>query len=252
LAPVPHRWSAQKLKDELPQMLVEGVKGSAMGGFLSWFSDSYPSFETLFKNNLGEASLKDALKHLLIASYNTLTEKMNIFDSQEESEGDIFLWNLVQASGAISAKMGPEWAWGAVDLRYGPDQISAGWVDSGMAPRDQKISTHEALASILKTKFPDRLIYIYSFSGGPCTFMGSPNNEQRVTQWQDGNINFVRFMPFYDDIPETTFGFSTWYKMLLDTSKENISIIDNHFFVPELLNSEEYKNMFEVIGQRFK
>ena len=253
LSPTEPKWSAKNLKDNLPQMLDEAAKGSAIGGMLSSLFSNFSSFKTLFMNSIGPAPMQNACGHLLMAAYNTETHVAKIFDSHEESDANIPIWNITQASASISARAGIEWAWGATVIQYDANNFSSGWVDGGMAPQEQKKPIYETLANKLKDIYPDRQIYIYSFSGGPDTFKGYTGAQSHVQEWQDENISIIRFMPMYSDIPESNFlGISTWYQMLLNTSLENIDNIDSHFFTDELEHNEAYINMFKLIAARFE
>ena len=74
-----NQYSARELKFGLPRMLKEGAQGSVMNGVLSYFfSDNFSNFETLYKKNLGDACMKDARGHLLIAAYNREKNSENL------------------------------------------------------------------------------------------------------------------------------------------------------------------------------
>ena len=244
------KYLARELKSELPCMLKEGAKGSAMNGALTYFfGDKFFNFETLYKRNLGEVCMKDAHGHLLIAAYNRENNLTKIFDSHEESDANIGIWNLAQASGAISNSIGIELAWGATTIRCG-DQLSPGWVDAGLEPEEQRRPLYESLARKLENSYPYRRIFIFSFGNGSTTFGGNIYKESPITILQVGNIVVSRFIPIYSDIPSSRWGINNYYQMMFDTSRENIDIIDSHFFNAELLDHAAYKNLFDVINKR--
>ena len=91
----------------------------------------------------------------------TIEKKIaKIFDSHEESDNNIGIWNLAQASGAISSSIGIELAWGATTIQRG-DELSTGWLDAGLEPKEQRKPLCEFLAKKLKHSYPRRKIFIF-------------------------------------------------------------------------------------------
>jgi len=235
------RWSAEKLKEALPNMFINGALGSAFGGRLS--SCSLGTLKTTgahFKESIGDAFMQQALKRLLIVSYNSHEKKSGVIDSHEKAHHNVPIWNAAEASVSIVAQvMGIELSSGPTAIQFGTDYLSPGWIDGGLGPHDP---LYKILADKLIEEYPKREIIIYSFAGGyfPLTEV-SPSP---VTKLEHGKVTIVCFQAIYKDIAPTSFWLNTWYLMLLNPSSYNIANIEAHFFSKELLNSPEYLAMF--------
>jgi|GEM_PF-3615237 len=237
------KWSAENLKKEFSSTLVNGALGSALGGSISnFFGSKVKTFRTLFNENLGNISMKESLKRLIIISYNSQTKTQGVFDSRDERHHKIPIWNIAQASvSTVANKMGIEWSAGPTTIQFDTDSLSPGWIDGGYGLHEP---IYELLANKLTQECPEREVVIYSFGSGSSSFKGSSKPDFAVATWKKNNISIVRFQPIYNDIDPTWLNIDNWYLMLLNPRPNNIDTIERHFFSEELLNSAEYAAMF--------